>query len=129
MSSKVRVRFSPPRRAAKRDCASCMRPGRTGTGRSSPSEKSPADAVTRNAYAPARRGAEIRKTASAPAPGFAVKAAAAESAVSPKADSALAFVSVSRMSSVTRPESGRSDALLTTTFSSAASPSRRKRGT
>ena len=48
---------------------------------------------------------------------------------SPKSASALAFVTVSRMSSVTFPDMPLSEALLTTTFSSARSPSRRKRGT
>ncbi len=45
MSAKVSVRRSPPRSAANLDCASCMRPGRTGTGRRSPSDRSPAMAV------------------------------------------------------------------------------------
>ncbi len=66
---------------------------------------------------------------SAPPPAAAENGCVACSRVRPKRARALSLVSVSRMSSVTRPERPFVDALLTTIFSSARSPSRRKRGT
>ena len=56
---------------------------------------------------------------SAPAPAAAENGSEAFSGESPKSESALAFVTVSRMSSVTFPDMPLSEALLTTTFSSA----------
>ncbi len=107
-----------------------MRPGRTGTGRSSPSEKSPgdrrrldgvgADPLGRRRAGRSRRRRRRRAAGTDASPSPRVR---------PNRSRALALVSVSRMSSVTSPDIAAAEALLTTTFSCAASPSRRKRGT
>ncbi len=57
MSGNVRVRLSLSCRVTKRDCVRCMRDGKIGNGRSSPSDRSPAVAVTFSASARRRRGA------------------------------------------------------------------------
>ncbi len=51
------IRFDSPFSATKRDCARCSREGKSGIGRSSPSDRSPALATTLNATSPTRFGA------------------------------------------------------------------------
>ena len=128
-SSKRRVFLSLFLSVTNRDCTRCIRPGRTGTGRSSPSETSPAVAVTLNAAFLRPLGAVTRNVRFVPPPGFTVNGFCASASPTPNAAFRLVFRSGSRMSSASVPESGLSDALFTTTLIAALSPSRRKRGT
>src|SRR5262249_867336 len=128
-SSKVRVLFEPSLRLTNRDWTRCIRPGRTGTGRSSPSEAPPDTAGTVKAYGPTPRGAASANATSAPPPASAEKAAEVPPAGRPKSEETFALESVSRISIVTRPDIFAAEALLTTTLSCARSASRRNRGT
>src|SRR5262249_34583115 len=129
MSANVIGRREPPLRLTKRDWTRWILPGRTGTGRSSPSEVSPETAVTLKAYVPTLRGAVSANVTSAPPPASAENGAEVPAAGSPNSDEAPALVAASRISIVTRPDILEADALLTTTFSCAPSDSRRNRGT
>ncbi len=82
----------------------CMRPGRTGRGRSSPSLVSPDVAVTLKATVPTLTGAVMGKVRLVPPPFFTVKGSLAEAAARPNCGRRLSLVSGSRMSKVRTPE-------------------------
>ena len=113
----------------KRDCTRCIRPGRTGSGRTSPSDRSPAVATALKATVARPFGAVTGNVRFVPPPAGAVNARDAASAARPNAGSRLFPVEGSVISNASVPLRGFADALFTTTLISARSPSRRKRGT
>ena len=112
-----------------RDWTRCIRLGRTGSGRSSPSERSPDVAVTLNATVLTPGGTERWYVRLVPPPAGTATARRASAAPRPKRGERSSFVSGSRSWKAIVPFSSPAEALLTTTFRSATSPSRRKRGT
>jgi hypothetical protein len=128
MSSNFSSRVFPSLSVANRDWTRCIRPGRTGSGRSSPSDRAPDRATTLNATVPTRAGALSANVTALPPPGLTVKARGGTLAGSPKAGARFSPVTGSVISSVTSPVASFSPALLTMTRSSAWSPSRKNRG-
>ncbi len=118
----------PSLSVANRDCTRCIRPGSTGSGRSSPSDRAPDFATTLNATVPTRAGAASGNVTALPPPALTVKDRGSTLAGSPKAGARFSPVAGSVISSVTSPAASFSPALLTMTRSSARSPSRKKRG-
>ena len=128
MSSNRSSRVLPSLSVANRDWTRCIRPGRTGSGRSSPSESAPLLATTLKATVPTRAGAASGKTTGVPPPASTLNARAGTVAGSPNAGARFSPVRGSVISSVTSPASAVVPALLTITRRSALSPSRKKRG-
>jgi hypothetical protein len=110
------------------DCIKCMREGSKGSGRSSPSENSPARAVTLKATTPTRFGAVSGKVKVAPSLDFAENFITGTSAARPNSAATDLLVSGSRISSFRSPLSSFAPALFTSTLSAALSPSRKNRG-
>ncbi len=127
-SSKRSSRVRPCLSVANRDWTRCIRPGSTGSGRSSPSARAPLLAMTLKATVPTRAGAASGKTTGVPPPGSTLNACGGTCAARPKAGARFSPVAGSVISSVTSPASGAVPALLTMTRRSALSPSRKNRG-
>ena len=127
-SANFNSRVPPSLSVANRDWTRCIRPGRTGSGLSSPSPNAPALAVTLKATVPTRAGAASGNVTALAPPALTLNAWAGTLAGRPNAGAKFSLVAGSKISSETSPVNSFFPALLTMTLSSARSPSRKNRG-
>jgi len=120
------TRLSSSSRVIKRDWCRCIRPGRMGMGRSSPSESSPDDATILKAYWPRCGGAFTENSTVSEFCGSAFHGFFVASGL--KISVTVSSVSGSIICRYTSPDRSDSPALLIVTFSLAKSPSRRNLG-